>query len=355
MSCDVGLSPVKLGDSGTPAATDSDSATTTPTGDLAVCVNEFMPNNEAAFADAAGGYPDWVEIHNPGDEPVYLQDWSLTDDPANPRKHVLPQGTAIEAEGYLLLYADGDTDLGDDHLVFSLPAEGGSLSLFAPDGRGNRIDFGESPADFSVARATDCCSGPGCLGYVWQGTPGEANAPKVTVPEEVLPIGSSWSYWDQGAAPASGWNTSAVDVSGWPRGPAPLGYGDGHIVTTIGYGVDANNKYITTWFRTSVELADDSNIEGLRFQLLRDDGAVVYVNGLEVLRSNMPEGDVAPETLALSSTGDADETAYFEIDALEAGLFAGTNIIAVELHQASLTSSDLGFDLGLSVLREVEQ
>lgn len=326
---------------------------TTPT-EMAVCVNEFMPSNAAAFASPDGSYDDWIEIHNPGDAPVYLQGWSLTDDPDDPYKHVLPEGVAVEGEGYLLLYADGETSEGDDHLGFSLPSEGGSLSLYAPDGRGNRIDYGESPSDFSVARATDCCKGEGCLGYVWQGTPGVANAPKVTEPIEVFPAGQTWRYWDQGSDPPSGWNTSAVDVGTWPAGPAPLGFGDAHIVTTVGYGADANNKYITTWFRFDVEIADTEDVEGLLLKLLRDDGAVVYVNGFEVARTNMPEGAITSATLALASTGDADETAYFEIEGVSTGLIPGYNVIGVEIHQASATSSDMGFDLALTVLREVE-
>ncbi len=353
--CGVGLSPVKTEDSERADSAETESGGSETPIEFSVCLNEFMPDNGATLAGPQGDFPDWLEIHNPGDAPVYLQDWSLSDDPANTRKHVLAQGIAIDEDGYLLLYADGNTDAGIDHLSFSLPAEGGSIGLFTPEGYGNRIEYGDSPADYAIARKSDCCTGPDCLGYVWQGTPGEANAPKVTVPEEVLPAGSTWSYWDRGTAPAAGWNGPGFDSSGWATGVGPLGYGDTHVVTTLGYGADADNKYVTTWFRTTVDLIDDANLEGLRFHLLRDDAAVVYVNGLEVLRSNLPEGDILPETLALASVGDADETTYFELDNPDAELFEGPNVIAVELHQASVTSSDLGFDLALSVLREVEQ
>jgi hypothetical protein len=78
---------------------------------------------------------------------------------------------------------------------------------------------------------------------------------------------------------------------------------------------------------------------------MRDDGAVVYVNGTEVFRSNMPGGTITNSTLASSAISGAEETTWFtNKTASPALLMTGTNVLAVEVHQGSASSSDLGFN-----------
>ena len=60
----------------------------------------------------------------------------------------------------------------------------------------------------------------------------------------------------------------------------------------VGYGGDASNKYITTYFRKSFELTDAARFRSLSISLLVDDGAVAYLNGQEIARLNMPSGHV---------------------------------------------------------------
>jgi len=82
-------------------------------------------------------------------------------------------------------------------------------------------------------------------------------------------------------------------------------------------------------------------------RLLRDDGAIVYFNGREVARSNMPSGTVSNSTLATSTVNSPEEDFYYGYSVPAATLAEGSNVIAVEIHQASLTSSDASFDLEL--------
>jgi len=77
------------------------------------------------------------------------------------------------------------------------------------------------------------------------------------------------------------------------------------------YGSDPNNKYITTYFRKTFTVSNPSQFNGLTLDLLRDDGAVIYVNGQEVARSNMPTGTINYQTLAATNIGGADETTNF--------------------------------------------
>jgi hypothetical protein len=91
-------------------------------------------------------------------------------------------------------------------------------------------------------------------------------------------------------------------------------------------------------------VTDPSQVSGLSLRILRDDGAVVYVNGTEVYRTNMPTGTIGYTTLASNAIED---TSYYSASFANSLLVAGTNVIAVEIHQADRTSSDISFDFEL--------
>ena len=80
----------------------------------------------------------------------------------------------------------------------------------------------------------------------------------------------------------------------------------------------------------------------------RDDGAVVYLNGAEVLRTNLPTGTITATNLATATVSGRDETNWFRAHSPGMRSTNGLNVIAVEVHQAAANSSDLGFDLELS-------
>ena len=85
--------------------------------------------------------------------------------------------------------------------------------------------------------------------------------------------------------------------------------------------------------------------------MVRDDGAVVYLNGAELFRDNMPVGDVTAETTAVSGVGGADESTWFAFEVSAEQLVAGANTLAAEVHQSTRTSSDISFDLILEARR----
>jgi hypothetical protein len=77
---------------------------------------------------------------------------------------------------------------------------------------------------------------------------------------------------------------------------------------------------------------------GYSLGIKRDDGAVVYLNGREVFRTNMPEGPVSYSTLAFEASDDGQQIQWIY---LVPELFhAGANVLAVEVHQSSRTSAD---------------
>ncbi len=172
------------------------------------------------------------------------------------------------------------------------------------------------------------------------------NEPEYPVGTFPIAAQSIWKYNDSGANLGTDWRTNAYDDTAWLFGNGILGYGDPGQSTTVSYGTDANNKHITTYLRHIFEVEDASAIGALKFNLLKDDGVVVYVNGTEAFRANMPEGEITASTLALTAINGADETAWTVFETANL-LQDGTNVIAVELHQAAANSSDLGFDMSV--------
>jgi fibronectin type 3 domain-containing protein len=160
----------------------------------------------------------------------------------------------------------------------------------------------------------------------------------------LVPTGATWKYLDNGSNQGAAWRATGHDDSTWASGPAQLGYGDGDEATVVGYG-SSSNKFITTYFRRAFSVPDPSIYAGLTVRLLRDDGAVVYLNGQEVFRSNMPSGSVAYTTTAVSAA--SPESAFYPASISPDLLTAGTNVLAVEVHQVNRTSSDISFDLEL--------
>jgi uncharacterized protein YjiK len=165
----------------------------------------------------------------------------------------------------------------------------------------------------------------------------------------IVPAGSVWKYLDNGSDQGTGWRAAAYDDSAWPQGPAQLGYGDGDEAQTVGYGPNAASRYVTTYFRREFTVPNVNVLTGaLNLEVLRDDGAVVYLNGAEVYRSNMPAGTVAYGTFASSELNPPAESSFSVTLLSKSLILPGRNVLAVEIHQASASSADLSFDLRLA-------
>jgi hypothetical protein len=162
----------------------------------------------------------------------------------------------------------------------------------------------------------------------------------------LVSTGAVWRYLDTGVDPGPLWRGTNFDDRAWAPGAAQLGYGDGD-ETTVVNGGPSTNRYLTTWFRRAFNVSDPAFFTNLTLRLLRDDGGLVHLNGVEVFRSNMPEGPVTALTPAAAVVDGTNETTYFSTPVSPARLVAGTNLLAVEIHQANPTSSDISFDLEL--------
>ena len=158
--------------------------------------------------------------------------------------------------------------------------------------------------------------------------------------------GSTWRYLDTGTDLGSAWRANNYPDQTWPTGWAELGYGDGDEATVINQTNKAGAQIITSYFRKSFLAHEVWAFTNLNLLLLRDDGAIVYLNGKEVFRSNLPGSGVIASTPASSSIGGGLETTWLNTTLTTNALLEGTNMLAVELHQASSTT-DASFDLAL--------
>jgi hypothetical protein len=188
--------------------------------------------------------------------------------------------------------------------------------------------------------------------WVWLGASGGAQAQVVLIPTNAV-----WKFLDDGSDQGMAWRAPAFNDTGWMSGPAELGFGDGGApefrpeATQVSPGPASPNHYITYYFRHHFNVTGASAITNLQARVMRDDGAVVYLNGAEAGRTGMDSGPVNYLTPAASpgASGDA-EFNFFTIDIDSEMLVEGENVMAVEVHQLSGSSSDLSFALELLVI-----
>ncbi|MEM9546004.1 MAG: hypothetical protein AAGA77_08520 [Bacteroidota bacterium] len=156
----------------------------------------------------------------------------------------------------------------------------------------------------------------------------------------LIDYGSTWAYYDNGNTPPDSngldWNDINFDASAWNTGTAQLGFGDGDESTTLNSSVNA------AYFRYSFDVPDPDSFDELDLELIFDDAAVVYLNGTEIWRVNFPPGPITYSSFAAGQSQENELTTNTFNNNL---IVTGDNVIAVEIHQHSATSTDISFDL----------
>ncbi len=291
-------------------------------------VNEFMASNQSIYPDNCDfdDYSDWVELYNSDSTNVPLTDYYLTDDLTLPLKWRIPAGGVIPAHGYLMVRADGyDAGPGETHI------------------RG----YWDWNSTFTTVRyhsSFKLSAGGESLGIFHLINPAAENT--------LISAGSTWKYRDTGGNPGAGWMGLTFDDSAWSSGAAKLGYGDGDEATVVDFGPDQNNKYPTTHFRYHFNVTDPSLIADVRLNLMIDDGAIAYLNGIEIARIRVADG-ITYLDYSGGGYGPDNPSAFELIDYTSMPFRAGDNVLAVEVHQHDGSSSDMAFDAELIVLEVV--
>ncbi len=158
----------------------------------------------------------------------------------------------------------------------------------------------------------------------------------------VIRSGETWLYFDQGQVPASNWTATDYNDGAWKSGSAPFGYGTNE-ATTVNYGPDSNNKYITTYFRKAFNVDNPAQSQSLTLQIVADDGVVAYLNGTPIANPNMPDGGVSYNTMP-NGCGNAIVT---QVTVPSRLLVAGKNVLAIEQHQCYVFGVTMIFDASL--------
>lgn len=150
---------------------------------------------------------------------------------------------------------------------------------------------------------------------------------------------ANWYYYDQGSLDNENWTAKTYSDLSWKTGAAPLGYSRNVVMAT-----ETSRDCTTTYFRKYFNL--DGSVASATLDYKVDDGFAVYVNGQEAGRYNLPEGSTY-DTYTGTYAGD-----FFtgSISINPALLQSGSNVIAVEVHNSSATSSDIVWDASLSYM-----
>ena len=183
--------------------------------------------------------------------------------------------------------------------------------------------------------------------------------PGTTLEDAVPFLATNWKYLDNGTDQGTAWRASNFVETAWKTGTAELGYGDSPadeatIVDdnpTPGFNAADTNKYITTYFRKTFTVADAHRVTNVAVSLKYDDAGIVYINGTQVLITPGLTTGAAFNVLSSVNAENANQTVNLTLPA--SALVEGTNVLAVEIHQQTQSSSDISMDCKVALTKTI--
>jgi hypothetical protein len=290
---------------------------------------------------------EFIELFNRGASSVDLSGWYFSDGV----EYDFPSGSSIAAGGYLVIAQD-PTSIESTFGVTALGPWSGKLSnegeeIVLRDALDAKVDTLDYQRGFPWPVCPDGTSMELLHPYLDRGLGGSWRSSAYSIGnEEVVCIAASaidWRYFkgtEEASSPSSAWRAVAFDDSGWLTGQTSLGYGDDDDNTTLS---DMKNGYSSVYLRKTFNLNASEIPSSLLLRIYVDDGAVVWINGTEVARVNVPDGELAYDTV----TGAWLEASWTEVVVSGSTLTAGTNVVAVHAVNQALDSSDFSIDLEL--------
>ncbi len=166
--------------------------------------------------------------------------------------------------------------------------------------------------------------------------------------QTIIDTGDNWKYLDNGSDQGTEWQAPSFDDNSWSNGVSPLGFGS---ISGVPLNTILSSGYTTYYFRKTFNYSHSGDEAQFVLSLMVDDGAVVYLNGDEIYRSDiMPTGLIDYLTITNSS---CTEGIYQRISIPVSSIIEGSNTFVVEVHQRSITSSDVGFDVIFEASSEI--
>ncbi len=358
-----------------------------------IIINEIMYHTLDGNEDK-----EYVELYNRGNSTVNISNWKLS----TGLDFTIPDGTTMAADSYLVIARNPELirqiyslnanqvigpetpealdDFGvlrnsgerislKDHFRRTVDTvrfhDGREWSRW-PDGLGSSLElidpfqdnrFGgswDASDDSHKAEATE-------FSYIGQHGGGESElhlalmSRGITVVDDVSIIGggvsnddtdlvsrgSTWRYRKGTSAPPAGWNEHGFNDSSWSQGATSIGYGDNDDATILN---DMEDNYMTVYCRRTFNVTNPNEIDNLILSTIIDDGYIAYINGEEVNSYNVSGSNF--DDRAQNAIGDGDLIER-DISSFKHLLVAGSNTIAIQVHNAGLGSSDLTFDPAL--------
>jgi hypothetical protein len=305
-------------------------------------INEWLANEEVLFDE------DFVELYNPCNLPVDLSELYLTDNPVTqPTKQKLGPLSFAPPNGFAVFIADDVNAPGQ--LDFKLSADRGMIGLF--DAERNEIDkviYGPQTTDISQGRSPN---GSDHFEFFALPTPYVTNpSDTITTTTTLIAIDDTWSYEQSNTDLGTTWRAVDYNDSLWPAGAALL------YVESAALPAPKNTLLTigprTFYFRKHFTLdVDPNNVTEFKLSTVIDDGAVFYINGDEAFRLGIDEDTVVQHSTFADRT--IDNATYEGPFIIPSSYFhQGNNVIAVEVHQCSTSSSDIVFGLKLDAVVE---
>jgi hypothetical protein len=310
--------------------------------------------NEIHFApDVKTELVEFIELHNVSGSAVNLSGWQF----AEGVTYTIPNGTTLAAGGYLVV-AQNPTALQAKFggAAFGpwtgrLSSEGEKIVLKnAAGGTEDEVEYslgfpwptvGDTPG-YSIELINPAFDND--LGGNWRRSVSSGVQSGTTL----ISSNSTWSYFkgtSEASSPATAWRALDFNDTGWLLGAGALGYGESFIATPLN---DMQNNYTTVFLRKKFVVTNAAAVGGLSLVAQYDDGFKVWINGTNVANLNISPAEVAYNGTASGSDREAYTYDTFNLTAPQNHLITGTNIIAVQLANAALDSSDLFFDAQLT-------
>ena len=181
---------------------------------------------------------------------------------------------------------------------------------------------------------------------------------------KLIDVHSEWKYNDKNVNLFGDISTDFrgrnYDDSTWKSGKAPLGFpadesdkgafGQVSANGTLLDGKGSPNAYLTYYFRNEFTVNDIAGIEKLEANMAFDDGYILYINGKEVDRKYMPDGETNHDTAStyINEASSAEGKNTVDLTAYRQYLIRGTNTIAVDVHNRDNNSSDIYWGMTLT-------